>query len=39
MMRLLKVLKFVSMVLKGTPANWAMSMRTSILETIGIEEL
>lgn len=39
MMKLLKVLKFASMVLKGAPANWAMSMRTSILETIGIEEL
>lgn len=39
MMKLLKVLKFASVVLKGAPANWAMGMRTSILETIGIEEL
>ena len=39
MMRLLKVLNFVSMNFPNPLGPWAMSMRTSILETIGIEEI
>jgi hypothetical protein len=39
MMMILKVLNWASQVLRGKPANWAMGMRSSILETIGIEEV
>jgi len=39
MMKLLKVLNWSSMALKGAPASWSSSMRVSILETIGIEEV
>jgi hypothetical protein len=39
MMQLLKVLNWSSQVLKGAPANWSQGMRSSILQTIGIEEV
>lgn len=39
MMKLLKILNWSSMVLKGAPARWSSGMRVSILETIGIEEV
>jgi len=39
MMKLLKVLNWASNTLKGAPASWSSSMRMSILETIGIEEV
>ena len=39
MMKLLKILNWSSMALKGSPASWSSSMRVSILETIGIEEV
>lgn len=39
MMRLLKVLNFVSMNFPNPVASWAMGMRGGILGTIGIEEV
>lgn len=39
MMMLLKILNFVSMHFSKAIGNWAHSMRSSILETIGIEEI
>jgi hypothetical protein len=39
MMRILKVLTFVSLNFPNPIGSWAMGMRTSILETIGIEEV
>lgn len=39
MMRLLKVLKYVSLNFPNPIASWAWGMRSSILETIGIEEV
>ena len=39
MMMLLKILNFISINFPKAIGNWAMGMRTSILETIGIEEI
>ena len=39
MMKLLKVLNWASMSLKGSPATWSAGMRLGILETISIEEV
>lgn len=39
MMMLLKILNFVSMNFPKAIGSWAWGMRSSILETIGIEEV